>query len=422
MRRLFLCGAGLVLALSARAGQAGTSALMQEAVTAYREGRLEAALLKMGEILGQEPDNPTAKNYVWAIAKRIREDEDKYRLSPREVSHAVALAEKELAERRHRTEAALAEMREAARRSGNVRSPADVLAGAAGLERFIDGDLAEELQGAQARAFAEQVASHLKTALDRKIFVSLKDQYRAEGYLAYARRDWGAADALWEKALKEDPGDKAVARDLESLRAVVRERARRDRVSELANQADLYFRSGRYAESIKAWQDIAGLDAGFPQLAARTAAARAALEKARLQDKLKGMTEEGLVLYRGGDVFSAAQKWLEVLQQDPSHAEARSWLQHAGNRLRASGPVAVPPPAPVPIAKPAAEAPREPVPTATAGGAAKAMSLYKEGMILYAQGDLPAAVRAWEECVRLDPSLGRAREALRQANAELQFK
>jgi hypothetical protein len=50
------------------------------------------------------------------------------------------------------------------------------------------------------------------------------------------------------------------------------------------------------------------------------------------------------------------------------------------------------------------------------------MALYKEGMVLYAQGSLPEAVRAWEGCLRLDPTLSRAREALRQANAEIQFK
>jgi hypothetical protein len=52
----------------------------------------------------------------------------------------------------------------------------------------------------------------------------------------------------------------------------------------------------------------------------------------------------------------------------------------------------------------------------------KALNLYKEGMIFYAQGNIPDAVQVWEEAVRLDPSLGRAREALRQAQAEMSFR
>jgi tetratricopeptide (TPR) repeat protein len=411
----------LVLAAPSRA-EVTSSVLLQEAVTAYREGRLEAALLKMGEVVDREPENATAKNYVWAIVRRIQKDERRYRVSPRDVARAVAVAEEELAARRLRTEEALGRMREAARLSGNVRSPGDVLAGAAGLERFIGKELEGELADAQARDFSNQVVAHLEEALKRKIFVSLKDQYRAEGYLAYIRQEWDQAAALWEKAVKEDPADDKARKDLESLRELVAGRERKEKVAELSNQARLYFRSGRYQESLESWRAVARLEPEFPGLTAQAAAARTALEKSRLQGRLKGMTEEGLALYRAGDAFAAAQKWLEVLQLDPSHEEARGWLQHAGKRLRQSP---APAPAPRPAASPAGQAAagHAAAPAATPrGNPDKALSLYKEGMILYAQGSLPEAVKAWEESLRLDPSLSRAREALRQANAELTFK
>jgi tetratricopeptide (TPR) repeat protein len=364
----------------------------------------------MGEIVDRDPANTAAKNYVWAIARRIQKEEKDRSLTPAEINRAMAVAEEELEARRQRTQAVLAQMKESARKSGNVRSPQDVLSGVAGLERFIGDDLVGELADAQARAFVDEIAAHLEEALQRKTFVSLKDQFRAEGYLAYVRRDWDRAAERWGKALKEDPGDAEVRRELESLNALVRRKAEKDRLAELANQARLFFRSGRYEEAAEAWGEVSKIDPSFPDLAAQAAAARIALEKSRLQGRLKAMTGEGLALYKAGDVFGAAQKWLEVLQLDPSFEEARGWLQHAGDRMKKSP---VPRQEPAPSAKPAEAADRDPD---------KALALYKEGMMFYAQGNLSEAVRAWTESLRLDPSLNRAREALRQAQAEIQFK
>jgi tetratricopeptide (TPR) repeat protein len=142
------------------------------------------------------------------------------------------------------------------------------------------------------------------------------------------------------------------------------------------------------------------------------AAAQVAVEKDSLRKKLKSRTEEGLKIYQEGDVLGAAQVWLEVLQMDPTFEEARAWLQLAGRKIKSAPSPAKAEAIPPSTVKRSSEKPAVAQPE-------RAMELYKEGVIQYAQDNVSRAVALWKECLALDPSLARAREALRQAQAEM---
>jgi tetratricopeptide (TPR) repeat protein len=137
------------------------------------------------------------------------------------------------------------------------------------------------------------------------------------------------------------------------------------------------------------------------------------LEKSRLQKKLKEGINQGVALYKNGDVLGAAQEWLNVLMQDPGNEEARGWLVHAGRKLHDLPAERTAPP---PSAK--AAAPSE----ISAERRAGALEHYKEGIMHYSQGELDQAVAEWKEALKGDPGLSRAREALRQAEMEISLR
>jgi tetratricopeptide (TPR) repeat protein len=320
----------------------------------------------------------------------------------------LSLARRALEERRRRTQEILAALQEADRRTRSPRSPQDLLEGVRGLDALFGKDLSADMADEQSRAYRDAILGNLGAALQKGLFVTRKDHLRAEGYLAYFQEDWPKALALWSQALALDPADPRLKEDVSSLQVVLARRESREKVLDLARQGRIHAKMGDHGQAMGAWKELLALEPDNAEAKVELAVARVALEKYRRRARLKEKTDEGLRLYKAGDAFSAAEVWLEVLQEDPLFEEARVWLQHAGRKIKSAG--AVPPP---PAAKEAsAEAP-------VARDPDRAMELYKQGVVSYAQGDTAQAIETWRQVLRLDPSLNRAREALKQAQAEL---
>jgi tetratricopeptide (TPR) repeat protein len=403
--------AGLFISLPVHADE--EPVLLQDAVAAYRAGRPFDALEKLGALIEQDPSNSLAKNYIWTITRKIQKDDTALTLSPREREEGAALAESRLAERRRRSNEILNEMRNLAKQSSNFRSPADILEDMRGAHRFLGRDLEGDLAQAQARDYMARVVANLSSALEKNVFLSKKDHLRAEGYRAYLKGDSAQAIKFWEAGLREDPKDKVLAQELGDLKALLSRREKEEKIGDLTYQAKAHFRAGDYAEALAAWGEIQKLDPRRPGVAEQSAAARAALEKSRLQKKLKEGINQGVALYKNGDVLGAAQEWLNVLMQDPGNEEARGWLVHAGRKLHDLPAERTAPP---PSAK--AAAPSE----ISAERRAGALEHYKEGIMHYSQGELDQAVAEWKEALKGDPGLSRAREALRQAEMEISLR
>jgi hypothetical protein len=107
--------------------------------------------------------------------------------------------------------------------------------------------------------------------------------------------------------------------------------------------------------------------------------------------------------------------WLKALQADPAYEPARVWISHVGKRLETARV-----PAPVPPTVPAAAQDGK-KPSALPGDLRRAQELYRQGLLLYAGNEVSKAIDAWKQSLRLDPELVQARQALRQAQAELKY-
>lgn len=387
-----------LLFLAAAVGAApATDALLRDAASAYRQGDLLSALSRSAEVLAAEPTNAVAKNYVWTITQELQKKRP--RLNPGEKEKAAVLARRLLEDRRRRTQDAMDLLRETSRRSGNLRSPTGLLGALEDLD-------AETIQagGSEGRVHMDAILSHLQEALDKQVFVSRKDHLRASGYLAYYQKDWPQAVAQWEKALKEDPGDRQIRSDLESLQTMLRKEQERGRLKELVAQAEAFQETGLYAQAVASWRKVLALDSRRPGVVEALAASQVALEKTTQLKKLDAMNEAAADLYGRGDQLGAAQIWLEILQLDPTYKKARVWLALVGKSLRRADSRAAP-------------APR-PAPEATVDES-KAEELYKKGLVAYAESRLEEANAFWRQALAANPHLRKAGEALKQSESEL---
>jgi tetratricopeptide (TPR) repeat protein len=101
---------------------------------------------------------------------------------------------------------------------------------------------------------------------------------------------------------------------------------------------------------------------------------------------------------------------LKALEIDPSNKKARTWLSHLGEKLKSLSVT------PSSSGDKTTRSPKKIL------NREKAYSLYKEGLIAYSGEQFATAISLWEEALALDPQLGRAQQALRQARTELIFR
>jgi tetratricopeptide (TPR) repeat protein len=402
--------------LAAAVASAEGPTLAQSAAQAYREGRYMDALRDMAAVLDQDPENAAAKNYVWTIARKMAQADAKATLKPGELEKAARLAATDLQERRRRAEDTLAALRNASRRSDNPRGPADLLAGVEGLDKQLGPEFEAERADAQARAYLANILKRLSAAIDKRAFVSSKDFFRAQGYLAYYQNDWEKTLEWWDKAAREDPEDGRLKEDIKSLRDLVSRKKEEKALQDLAHQAATYANTGYPQEAYEAWRAILARRPDFPGAREKALVARVALQKSRQAAELRRRTDEGVVEFKAGRHLKAAQIWLEVLQADPAYDQARTWLKLVGPRLEEDRTPS--PPVSASASTPAAG----PKPAHGAADPAKAEEIYKKGLLLYSDEKLPEAVRCWREALRLDPSLAKARQALEHAEKELAFR
>ncbi len=392
--------------------------LIQKAAVAYRQGRLYAALADLTKILEREPENATVKNYIWTIAKKIQREDAESSLTKEDIKDAVQLAVTDLEGRRAETEAILKKLQTSYNKSRNLRSPSDILSSMEGLDKFVEKDFATERAEEQARLFFANILSSVSTAIDKNVFVSKKDQYKARGYLAYYQQKWGKASHYWKKALKEDPGDEKIKSELKALILLRRKKKNEEKVKELVRQAKTFYNTGYTGEAVKTWKQVLKLDAAYPGAKEQLTVSQVAYEKKKQQRKLKKMTNEGIKKYKSGDYLAGAEIWLKALQIDPTYQQAREWLTLVGKKLKSLESKTD-----FTAKKPASSAKSASAKPSSAGAVdhQKALKLYKQGILLYSQEKLADAVALWKKALSYDPNLAKAREAIKQAQAELAF-
>lgn len=386
--------------------------LLTDAVELYRAGRLPEALMEMTSVLEKDPENVTAKTYVWTIARRMREREKQASMSDAEKEAAVKRAYALLEERRRRSQDALSKMEDVYRRTRDVRGPAELALSAEGMNQFLGAEFESERVRAEAEVYFQKIKANLTRALQRSAFVSRKDHLNAEATLAYYGGEWALAVKKWEAALQEDPADAAIRKNAEDVKGLIRRKAQEEKLRALVDQAETFQRTGYMREAAKAWEQAQALSPRDGKILENLALCRRVFQKEDRARELKVLTDRGIALYQGGKPSEAVEAWLKALQLDPGYEQARVWISHVGKKLEVSSGAR--PAGPVPAGQAVREAP-------VAGDARKAQDLYREGLLLYAGNEVSKAIQTWRQALRLDPGLVQAEQALRQAEAEIKF-
>lgn len=394
----------LAVVLLAATVRADPLELLRGAAADYRDGRWVEALRGAALVLEDDPANPHARNLIWSIAKDEKKRSSSLTLRPKEIKDAHEKAVKYLSDRRVRTEKALSALGEVERTSRDLRSPAGLLTALEGLNRSGVGGVSGWTGEAVEVRFST-VLRNLNAALEKQKVSSRKDEYRIKGYLAYFKNDWGRAADYWTRALKEDPQNVQVQSELASLRELLRKKQEREELDDLVRQAETYFETGLFSQSVEAWGAVLKINPSFPGAKESLSMARVSREKSLQREKLHGMMERASAEHRAGRAVEAAEICLEALQINPSYGPARALLKLAGKKILEI--------------KSAPPAPSAASPSLVPQDRAKAEPLYKKGLLLYSDGDVAGAVAMWKKAMALDGTFSKAREALRQGESEL---
>lgn len=205
-----------------------------------------------------------------------------------------------------------------------------------------------------------------------------------------------------------------------------------DDIERLLRDGCTLFDMGQSEDALKKWEQILELepghqlatayiqdarkDLGFlasPEPAALAPAemdpvpepvAKAPISQRDLPERIENLLRDGTQLYDMGMAEEASQKWEQVLELAPGHADAQTYLAMAKREREAA-------PAPVPAAPVAAIRPKED----------PDVRLRKAESLLH-QGRLEESAFLFQEILNLAPENFRARQGLRQANGLIEAR
>ncbi len=392
--------------------------LMHQIAGLYRAGQYEEAVLIATDVLKKEPENREVKKYLWTIGRILQERESNARLQKGEKEQALMLAVDTVAEERARANEILQKLEEAYKNSQNLRSPEDMLSGMEGMSQYLGKKFAEERNQALADGYFKSTIVNLTKAIGNKVFVSKKDRYAAEAWLAYYQNDWEKALKKWALALKSAPGNEQYQKQMDHLKRLMKKKKQEKKIKEWTAQAMTYQETGFYKQAGKYWKRIIRLDSGHKKALRNEQVCRKMIKQKNRDKTLASMTQKGIKLYQSGKYIEGAQQWLKVLEIEPNNKKARIWLSHVGKKLQETEKKS----AEKPSAGKNTSAAETDETKAPAKDKDKAYDFYRKGLILYTEDKIPQAMQEWEQAIKFNPHLEQAHQALRQAKTELSFQ
>ena len=264
--------------------------LFTEARKAYRDSRLEDARRLAGEVLAGDPAHEGAIGLVRAL------DEEAYRPSP--LSADAVLRE-------------MFEQGMAFYRREEWNAAAEAFQKALAVSPSHDQTM-DFFNRSRSRAEEGAVAGLLR---------------RGKEAIAAGRRE--EATTALKKVLEVKP-DHAEARQLlESLDAGPRAEARKAMAKEHFNKGVEAYEKGNWADAVRAWELVTGMDPGDKETARLLRKARGKLTASRKEarTRIPALHEEALKLYQQGKMEDAAKIYRQVLDLDPGDEKAKKSIE-----------------------------------------------------------------------------------------------
>ncbi len=396
----------------ARAVSASPVDLLQEGLEAFLDERYDDAIKSFQDVLQYDKKNEAAL---------------------RGIKSAQQKKEEQVARRRALEKPAL----EAARQAMDHEDWAEAV-------DKLDAILARQPDHPQALALREKIRARMNKQYEKSKRES-SDWYYAQGVLAYLDKDWMKAVDSWDQVISFNPDQVGLIAKIERAKDGLQAQEREDKARLYLSVAFESLKKGNYTEAIANWQSLLALDPDNAQAKEGVAQAQAALEdqrKRNQQDEVQKMSEQAMDAYIDRDMAKSRDLWNKILEIDPDNTLARDYLRRMGEQGGggyASGGGAAPqsgydkaktfledgrlPEAIEYLERYTGKFPNDQRAKATLEDAKakqkeQADKSYQDGLMTYSQGDVPGAIKHWQDALRADPDYQRARQAIIKAMAE----
>lgn len=268
--------------------------------------------------------------------------------------------------------------------------------------------LAEDGGNAEAQRILSDLQSQIHEKLDLSTDLSAPERAALEGFYAYGQADYRVALEAWTKARTAlegtippaDLANQVAALHFETYEKVaqahVDEEDRAHRTQNLFAEGTELFQKRSFNDALDRFRQIALINPDYPQLGTYLVQSEAAIEKERTRrlsqekrDRASEAFAKGLAALEKNEYAEARQAFQEVLTQDPTHPQAKSYLNVVESEMnRRYDPHA-------------------------------AQLHYEAGLVDYASGKLEEAMREWRIATRLDPAHEKASSALSKVQKEI---
>lgn len=281
------------------------------------------------------------------------------------------------------------------------------------------------------------------------------DWFYLKGVLSYLDGDYFQAANTWEQVYTFNPDLISLVEYTDRARQHLEAQQRAEKIDTLQDTAWQALQAGRYEEAIKSWSDLLKIDKANLTAQEGIRQAQDGLAKAlvkRRQEEAQNWSQQAMDFYLDGDNAKAAALWQKVLSVDPNNTVAKDYLPRAkGKKSRdytfSSTSLDPSPASPDEgnedyqraqdfvkeeryleaielLERHVRERPSDDRAASLLRDTRQTQNdtadkLYREGLELYAQGDTAAAVRHWQDVLKLHPEFQKARQALIKAMAEM---
>lgn len=393
------------------------TASLESGINAFESRQWSKALQDFLLILQEDPSHPEAHAYITLSSRHMEEDRQSVLRQERMalLSSAAKLTERDS----HSAETLSNVLSETSEAAGKAREDrwhtlclearAHRLSGRLMVaHELVLGVLSENASFAEAQRELSELQSKVRELLDRGAGATIEERYALEGFYAYGQADYESAIRLWTKLrifLEQNSTPQDMNRRIQSMRfaafesiakARVADAERLSRLRELFAEGIRLVEKRRWENALDTFRKVAIQEPDYPELGIYLVRTEAAIEQERAerlgahkQEEVERLLNEGRKALEKQSLAEAEQRFERVVQMDPSHAAAQSYLQMTRAELkRLHDPQA-------------------------------AQMHYETGLVAYASGKLDEAVREWRMTTRMNPQHAKARLALGKAQKEL---
>ena len=137
------------------------------------------------------------------------------------------------------------------------------------------------------------------------------------------------AHEVFEKLLLKFPANKEASECLKTAKAGLNSEQHQEAVRTIINEGMMIYKKGNIRGAIVKWQEGLGLDPGNVQIKSYIKSAEENIGRAA---QIPGILEQGVEIYKTGNIEGAIAKWQEVFKLDANNAQAKTYITGARHK------------------------------------------------------------------------------------------